>query len=572
MPLNFYELYNLLNENIEENFEKWLETIFQYTKKNTTAWQVLTNIPGVPARENLIGTDPKNWQDSEKKELKWIINEPQETYIKQVLKEKNIENLNWFNFCIGFLSVKQNFFKEDLELAIEVTKNRIASRELPKNEIGSKGWLVVGFESLEHVRNYLRKQQEISNRQKLRLRKKGETLEEDENLVKLLYQKDDLKLYLLPSIAADKDNKYHDNWDDAEYLSKRESRKRILCKLGKGTDWCTANPSGSFHKYYVDRDIYVFHKNDQPKYQFTGCHRGLNPQFMDVKDEGVTKITNEEMEFLNNYLGDCYEYIKVKVSSPEEYMKSKFKERISLESITGLIENPETVPEILEDIYVNDAGRISYDSKSYQLLCKNPNTPKEILIDIYEKENVPQATKVSLAQNPNAPKEILADIYRNLSGKVDKLFGAELKSSLAQNPNTPKEILEKMSESTTVDMAKHLAKNKNSSIEVLQNLFSFLNKVDNNDFKTYLGICILKNPNAKLDPKLLEEILEVLKEVILDSQTYDWTIKFIQKETKYLRKEIRTKIEDFISIRGNTTKSSFDRLHSPGWRWLQTEY
>ena len=549
MPLNFYQLYSLLNENVEENFDKWLETIFQYTKENTTAWQVLTNIPGVPNRENLIGTDPKNWQDSGKKQLKWIINKPQETYIKQVLKEKNIENLNWFNFCIGFLSVKQNFFKEDLELAIEVTKNRIASRELHKNEIGSKGWLVVGFESLEYVRSYLRKQQEISNRQKLRLRKKGETLEEDENLVKLLYQKDDLKLYLLPSIAADKDNKYIDNWDDAEYLSKRESRKRILCKLGKGTDWCTANPSGSFHAYYVDQDIYVFHKNDQPKYQFTGCHRGLNAQFMDVKDEEVTEITNEEMEFLNSYLGDCYEYIFVKVNSSEEYMKSKFKQRISLESITELLKNPETKPEILEDIYVNDAGGISYDSFTYQLLCKNPKTPKEILIDIYEKEYVDQATKASLAQNPNTPKEILADIYRNLSALLSKTF--EIKSSLAQNPNTPKEILEKMSESTTVDMAKHLAKNKNSSIEVLQNLLSFLKRIDSRDYKANLGIRILQNPNSKQDPKLIEEILEILKKVILDPETYGFTLANLNIEIKHLTKDLRVELKNLIGTKVN---------------------
>jgi len=515
MPLNFYELYNLLNENVEESFDKWLELVFQYTKKNTDAEKVLMKISGVPVRADLIGKNAKDWQDSEKAQLKYIIDGPQEVYIKQVLKEKNIENFNWFSFCIGYFSTKPSFFKEDLELAIEVTKNRIASRELPKTEIGGKGWLLIGYESLDHVKKYLRQQQELSNRQKLKLRKKGETLEEDESLIKLLDQKNNFKLYFLPSIATDKDNKYHDSWSAAEYVNKRESRKRLLCKYGKDTDWCTANPTGGYHEYYVDQDIYILHENDKPKYQFTGCHRGIRPQFMNVKDETVEAISQKEMEFLYYHLGKCYEDMEVKLEDPEQYLNSEFKERISLEDILDLCQNKEASPEVLKDIYSRHSRKDYRGSGSWSgfggildLLCKNPNTPEEILVDIYKKDiPLPGGTKKSLAENPSTPKEILKEISEFIldpgSGKSKRLY---------------------------TDIANPLAKNKNSDIEVLKNLLTFLKRVDNRDYKARFGVDILKNPNSKKDPELVEEIVKIVRGIILDQETYDFTLTYLRQQ------------------------------------------
>jgi hypothetical protein len=508
----------LLNENIEENFNKWLELLFQYTKKNTHAGQILMYIPGVPARADFIGTDPESWDQNKgdrhggREYLNNIIPTEQEVLIKFILKEKNIENFNWFSFSIGFLSVKPRFLREDLELAIDVTKRRINNGDLPKTEIGEKGWLMIGFESLNYVREYLQQQQTLSNRQKLKLRKTGETLAEDENLIKLIEQKDDLKLYFLPRVLDDSRS-----WDNIDYVKQRESRKRLLCKYGKGTDWCTANPTGSFHEYYTDQDIYILHENDQPKYQFTGCHRGITPQFMDVKDFSVQELSEKDMEFLQNYLGDCYENISVAVKDGEEYFKLKFKDRISLRNLVTLCNSNDTSSKVLEDIYFRYQKRSFYLANLEECFCENPNTPEKVLEDIYNKKSS-SYDKLKIARlisyNPNTPEKILADVV-SLIDKQNIRYYSGLVLNIAKNPN--------------------------SNIKILKQLFEISKSIENNDFRVQIGVEILKNKNSKQSSEFVENVVKIIIETINHPETYDFTISYlIQQKTSipdYLRKK-----------------------------------
>jgi len=350
----------VINENIESNFDSWVRSIQKYSKPSEV---ILLKSLGiyVPEDEKYPGRgDIANEFNIRLKTFKEII-------IK-VLKKKNLENLNWLAFSVGYLVVK-TFHEEDLELAIEVTKQRIASGELPKSEIGSKGWMQIGNEALEHVQEYLRQQQEISNRQKEKLKKLGGTLEEDESkdliqlVAKEVYVKgtvrDELKLYKLPSL-----NIHPDSVEQAYSLiagvilskiiaspkSKIESRKRLLCKYGKGTDWCTANPSGDYDRYYMNNDIFIMHENNHPKYQFTSCiddgRAGSGgKQFMDPLDRNVSKIKLEEKEFLEKHAlkeTECYiPGFKIIFSSLESYLSSDedIKRKIDPKSIVDLVKD-----------------------------------------------------------------------------------------------------------------------------------------------------------------------------------------------------------------------------------------
>jgi len=329
----------LLNENIEANIDDWLEAIVKYAKPNE--------------RDMLyhLGISPDTPEQSQSTPGRWALGDIVYEFnnrlsgwkhiIIKVLGEKQLENLNWLSFSIGYL-VAKTFHEEDLELAIDVTKRRIDNRELPKNEIGQKGWMTIGREAQRYVTEYLRAQQELSNRQKLKLKKSGDTLEEDENLIRLMADENNLKLYYLPKVI-NLSNDTEQNYNQLETNKTQiEGRKRILCKYGKGTDWCTANPSGEYDRYYASNDIYVVHENDVPKYQFTSCLTGGSPQFMDVKDNYVKDIELKVKELLEKYSlkeTQCYDF-KIIFPDIESYKKNKDR-RVSAKNIKDLIATDE---------------------------------------------------------------------------------------------------------------------------------------------------------------------------------------------------------------------------------------
>jgi hypothetical protein len=329
----------LLNENIETNFDDWLKAIIKYAKLNEKdiLWA--------------LGLDDDG--------LSPLLAE--KSIIIRVLGRKHLENLNWLSFSIGYLSVKRRFQEEDLELAIDVTKRRIDNRELPKSEIGQKGWMEIGKEAQRYVTEYLRSQQELSNRQKLKLKKSGDTLEEDDNLIKLIANENDLKLYYLPKVI-NKSN-VEQTYNQLETNKTQiEGRKRILCKYGKGTDWCTANPSGEYDRYYAGNDIYIIHENDVPKHQFTSCLTGGSPQFMDVKDNHVTDIELEVKELLEKHVlkeTNCYDF-KIIFPDIESYKKNKDR-KVSAKNIKDLIGTdefkklpPQEAKEFIQDIDIEN--------------------------------------------------------------------------------------------------------------------------------------------------------------------------------------------------------------------------
>jgi hypothetical protein len=353
----------LLNENILENFDDWLKAIIKYAKPSEK--EILHNL-------GLYGDNDMRMANSG--DIVYEFNNRLSRYkyiIIRILGKEHLENLNWLSFSIGYLASK-TFHEEDLELAIDVTKRRIDSRELPKSEIGQKGWMVIGKEAQQYVEEYLRAQQELSNRQKLKLKKSGDTLEEDKDLIKLIASEGDLKLYYLPKLIdhSKAANLIYDQITTNK--SQIEARKRLLCKYGKSTDWCTANPNGEYDRYYAGNDIYIVQQNDTPKYQFTSCLTG-NTQFMDVKDRHVTDIELEVKELFEKHTPketNCYDF-RIIFSDLESYKKNKHR-KVSTINIKDLM--PQLNPEEITGFLKNMLGDIDVEdlkSSDVHTLIKN---------------------------------------------------------------------------------------------------------------------------------------------------------------------------------------------------------
>ena len=416
--MNFYQ-WLLLNENVETNFNKWLETLFQYTKKNTEAEKVLMKIPGVPARSDFIGADPKTWGDGGREQLGYIIDNP--FIIKTVLKEKNIENFNWFSFSIGYHSAKPGFFKEDLELAIDVTKQRIDSRELPKTEIGTKGWLIIGYESKDKVQEYLQSHQQVSNRQLEKMKKSGMTLGENENLIKLVVKEDNIKIYHLPSLKS------------SDHVKERHL---LLCKYGKGTDWCTAQPSWDAHTGYTGDTIYIIHIDDKPAYQFVSCSDGHARQFMDTKDQSVDRLNGDVHDVLTANLNDQFECYKIRRKTGlKDLLESDIKKReliynaLSEDDFFELIKlaNTEQKNKILKDDKLNYLKFTNFFNKLNEILTMTSMTNIKELVENSSRQSFKLMKQIDMPSINFSKDEIENFINKNTSLIVWKYY-RELRS------------------------------------------------------------------------------------------------------------------------------------------------
>jgi hypothetical protein len=320
--MNFKFWINL-NENVAQNWDLWCDTLEKYSKNNPAETGILNQI-----KDMFFRVEP-GLTDAPDSSLKMIIGNGaafggriKHIIIQRVLEAKNIENYNWFSFSLGCLVSYQGHMRpEDLESAIDETKRRIDSRELPKSEIGAKGWLVIGSESKQHVDASIERSQRVSNREKERMRKDGRTLNENPNLVRIVAEEGDFTLYMCPKLERNtKDQSIVPQTAYSFEFSKDlvDERHGILCKYGKGGKFCTADATGTFHKMYVENDIYIFHIKDKVKYQFVSCLNSRNRQFMTVDNIPPENIDSEEYKFLIKHAPiECYD-LKVDISGYED--------------------------------------------------------------------------------------------------------------------------------------------------------------------------------------------------------------------------------------------------------------
>jgi hypothetical protein len=307
MILSNFREWLVFNEDASVNMGRWLEALYKYAKPEEKG--VLEGLE----RAGILVDDPAGGK---------ALRDNFRNVISPVLVRKRKENMNWFAFALGYLSVKR-FLPEDLEIALDAAEAMKASGEIPAAEIGQRGWMMTGVSMLERVPAYMRSQNALSRRESIRMKKEGGINKEDSRLIKRVAVSGDMELFYVQAVS-DED---------------LEARHRILCKYGANTAWCTANATGTHHELYKSYGIYILHRGGAPKYQFTACsdlpdksdypddgEEGENSwpgQFMDVDDQPVKSLTPEEEKFIRKN-GDavCYGLVSDGFDSLEDFMSA----------------------------------------------------------------------------------------------------------------------------------------------------------------------------------------------------------------------------------------------------------
>lgn len=408
----------LLKESIEQNLEGWLGDIIRYAKPQEKA--VLDNL----SRGRNISINPPS------------VGAPYRDHIVSVLKEKRLEDANWLAFSLGYLSAKK-FRREDLEMAVDVAKRLISSGELPKREIGTKGWMITGRDIQERVEEFIKTSQSLSNRAQRKLRKTGNTSTDDERLIKVVAEEGRKRLYLVAAMNPDLQK------DKELWNAELNARHRILCKYGKETSWCTANADGSYHSHYKFNNIYIVHLEGKPTYQFVDCNDKDNHQFMDESDNEVTSLSVSMNNFLSSHANiDCYEMSQDGFEDLEEYLSStpKVQENLNPYDVAGFLlqkkDDPMSVLKLLGD---NAGLALRINPESVANIIKATPKKKE-LMDFYldgldkvydkgeiasiilnnhpDKESALKRIVPVLNRNPGASYSIMSNFINSLEGKA----------------------------------------------------------------------------------------------------------------------------------------------------------
>ena len=254
--INFRE-YFYLYESIDQNFDQWLIDLKANARPDESEIKTF-NIP-----------------DNKKQ---FIIN---------TLKSKNVENKQYMKYLIGFATTPQSSHIEDYDRAVDTLKWFIQTNRLTKAQVETDGWFNTGKRTTELTRE----KDQILNPDSKTKEKKEKKLGIAAD-ISPLFQSGNIKIYFSPKVTNERISKVEDAAKDAE-KPEIKARHKILCKYGKGTDWCTASPTGTSHVMYADRNIYIVHIDDKPAYQFMDCSEGDTDdrcQFHDATNESVESI------------------------------------------------------------------------------------------------------------------------------------------------------------------------------------------------------------------------------------------------------------------------------------------
>jgi len=309
------------------------------------------------------------------------------------------------------------------------------------------------------------------------------------------------------SWAADKAKTKYDNaMADKDYLDadkgievfRDDDKMRIYalhnkgaaCKLGKGTEWCTAAPGLDYFEQYYEPDDPLFYfeikhgtvagyGEDTDRYQF---HFGSN-QFMDEDDEDIPDDYRDELiralaktDAVNKY--DIVQYwvnrnevaqmIYDEDTDPEmlfmivkEYAGTG-KDNDILDMI---IDSDNTTEEMLRYIILNDDERIveamrdpRVSAEWLQTLAdsddinhrwalsdvgltqhRNDAVTPEILAKLSEDENY--ATQANVSRNPLTPPEVLAKMAKSPDTFEGAYDPERERVEMIRNPSLPTEVI-----------------------------------------------------------------------------------------------------------------------------------
>lgn len=267
--MHFREWF-VLSESVESNLENWLETWSAYLEKNdpVTLLEVKETI------ESILNNFAKQTM------LKTALTDTTAT-------DKNHDNQNYLRYLVGYATTKPNFRIEDLKRALDAIDWMLQNGKLTNAQAGTIGWYKVG----KNATQYMKEKQEAelealkpSKTKMAKMKKVGEAFDELTPEV----QEGKLTLYLIKGV----------NPENKEEVSRKHM---LLCKYGKDTDWCTADPTGTYHEEYAKNNIFILHKNGKPAYQFAevaGDVEESTLQFKNTKDDDVFVVDLATFNFL----------------------------------------------------------------------------------------------------------------------------------------------------------------------------------------------------------------------------------------------------------------------------------
>lgn len=179
-----------------------------------------------------------------------------------------------------------------------------------------------------------------------------------------------------------------------------------------------------------------------------------------------------------------------------------------------LAHDPNTTPEVLEQLYYDNKSSLDWETRYYICLelAANPNTPMDVLEQLSDGIKVDHRIRREVAANPSTSVDILQKLVRgsgydvcravaenpNVSEKLlrkiaslvpcehDKDMYSMMLCAVAENLKTPTDILEKLSQNPDHYVRAMVAANPNTPDEVLEEL------LQDEDYyvQSYLG----KNP------------------------------------------------------------------------------
>ena len=266
--------------------------------------------------------------------------------------------------------------------------------------------------------------------------------------------------------------------------------KGAACKLGKGTEWCTAAPGLNYFEQYYEPDDPLFYfeikhgavagyGEDTDRYQF---HFGSN-QFMDEDDEDIPDDYRDELiralaktDAVNKY--DIVQYwvnrnevaqIIYDEDADPEMLFMIVKEYAGTgkdnDILDMIIDSDNTTEEMLRYIIINDDERIveamrdpRVSAEWLQTLADSDDinhrwalsdvglthhrddavTP-EILAKLSEDENY--ATQANVSRNPLTPPEVLAKMAKSPDTFKGAYDPERERVEMIRNPSLPTEVI-----------------------------------------------------------------------------------------------------------------------------------
>ena len=262
--INFRE-YFYLYESIDQNFDQWLVDLKIHARPDESEIKTMSQILPIEKEYSL--------------ERQFIIN---------TLKSKNVENKQYMKYLLGFATTPQASHIEDYDRAVDTLKWFIQTNRLTKAQVETDGWFNTGKRATELTRE----KDQILNPDSKTKEKKEKKLGIATD-ISPLFQSGNIKIYFSPKATNERISKEDAERPEIAEKPEIKARHKILCKYGKGTDWCTASATGTSHVMYADRNIYIVHIDDKPAYQFMDCIEGDTDnrcQFHDAKNVSAKSI------------------------------------------------------------------------------------------------------------------------------------------------------------------------------------------------------------------------------------------------------------------------------------------